>query len=129
MDITSREFQKEIGKHIDMAAAGEPVVISRHGRPAVVVIPHEQWRQMSFTDPRWRSVLDRMAAQWPKRKSDYELITDLLQRWEIDQESGNSKTDLLYALLYLGLHRSGVSIDEAKTGATAVKNAWKGEQS
>jgi prevent-host-death family protein len=102
MDVTSREFQKEIGKHIDIAAAGEPVIISRHGRQSVAIVPIEQWQRWSFDDPRWRSILNRMGTKWPKRKDDYQLITDLLLHWEIDQDSGNSKSakmDKIYDLL------------------------------
>lgn len=125
MDVTSREFQKEIGRHIDIAASGEPVIISRHGRQSVVIVPIEQWQRWSFADPRWRSILDRMAAKWPKRKDDYQLITDLLLHWEIEQDAGSSKSDLLYALLYVAMLDSGLDVEDAKAGAIKVKAAWR----
>jgi prevent-host-death family protein len=95
VEVTSREFQKEIGKHIDVALSGEPVIITRHGRPSVVLSTYEQVQQWSFSDPRWRSVLDRMAQRWPVPKTDYELIADLLQKWEIEQNSESSKSAIL----------------------------------
>lgn len=90
MVISSREFQKEIGKYIEFAAAGNVVVITRHGRASVVVAPHEHYQQITFADPRWRSIIDKMKVKWPN-KSDHELIEELLQRWEWQQDSNSSK--------------------------------------
>lgn len=130
MEITSRDLQKEIGRYIDVALTGESVVVARRGRPVVVLVPVEQYNQQSkwaFAEQRWRNILNRMAAKWPVPKTDYELITDLLQRWEIDQDAGNGKTDLLYALLYMAMKDGNVTVDEAKEGGKFARNAWKGE--
>lgn len=125
MDVSSKDFQRKPGEYIEAAVSGESVVIIRHSRPAVVIIQHEQWRQMTFDDPRWRSVLNRMAGKWPTPRSDHELITDLLQRWEIDQDAGNSKgvkLDKIYNLLlwvaknlgYKGAERIADPVEYAK---------------
>lgn len=102
MNVSSRDFQRKPGEYIDTAGNGEPIVIIRHSRPAAVLIQYEQWQQMTFSDPRWRNILNRMAGKWPTPKSDHELIADLLQRWEFDQDAGNSKgvkLDKIYTLL------------------------------
>lgn len=101
MEVTSREFQKEIGKHIDIASSGEPVIITRHGRPAVALVPAEYVEKWSFDAPQWRSILNAMSAQWPVKKTDYELVTELMLHWQINQ-SGNSrgaKLDKIYDLI------------------------------
>jgi prevent-host-death family protein len=133
MDVSSKDFQRKPGEYIDAAVSGESVVIIRHSRPAAVIIQHEQWRQMTFDDPRWRSVLNRMAGKWPTQKSDHELITDLLQRWEIDQAAGNNKSDLLYSLLWLAsaiaraVGVTGLTVDAVKHGGSELKKLWKAE--
>lgn len=127
MEVTSREFQREIGKHIEVAASGEPVTILRHGRPQVVMIQHEEWERLTFSEPRWRSILDKIAKSWESRKTDHELLCDLLIHWELNQRVNGGKTDLIYALLYMTMKDGDVTVDEAKAGATFVRNAWKGE--
>lgn len=127
MEVTSREFQREIGKHIEAAASGEPVTILRHGRPQVVMIRYEEWERLTFSDPRWRNILNKIAQAWESRKTDHELICDLLIQWELNQRANGGKTDLLYALLYMAMKDGDVTVDEAKSGAAFVRNAWKGE--
>lgn len=135
MEITSRDLQKEIGRYIDAALSGESVVVARRGRPVVVLVPieqHNQQHKWAFAEQRWRNILNRMAAKWPVQKTDYELVTDLLQRWEIEQDAGNSKSDLLFAVLFLlavVAKAVGVtaSVDAVKQGGNELKNLWKGE--
>ena len=120
MEITSRDLQKEIGRYIDDALSGESVVVARRGRPVVVLVPidqHSQQHKWLFTEQRWRNILNRMASKWPAQKTDYELVTDMLQRWEIEQDAGNSKgvkLDKIYDLLLWVAKKLGYKESEAQ---------------
>lgn len=111
MIISSREFQRETGKHIEAAANGETIVVTRHGLPSVVIVSHEQWSKVCFDDPKWRTILDKMRVKWPN-KDDHELIVELLQRWEWQQDSNSSKDAKLskiYELLLWVARKLGYS--------------------
>ena len=99
--VSSREFQKNIGKYIGEASDGEPVIITRHDRHSTVLVPYHQWQKLTFSDPRWRSILDTMSAKYPG-KDDHELLTDLLQHWQHRQDNNGSKDaklDMIYGVV------------------------------
>lgn len=99
--VSSREFQKNIGKYIEEASGGESATITRHDRPSAVLMPYDQWQKLTFSDPRWRLILDAMSAKYPG-KDDHELLTDLLQHWQHRQDSNGSKDaklDMIYGVV------------------------------
>ncbi len=103
--VSSRDFQREIGKYIEVAATGTPLTVIRHSRPTAVLISHEMYIRLCERDA-------------------------TLQRWENGRAGENNNADemeKLYALLYMAMKDGDVTVDEAKEGAAFVRNAWKGE--
>ena len=104
--------------------AGNMIVVKRHDLTTTVMMPPE-WEGVE-SNPIWQAALPVLRVKFPG-KSDFQLVTEVLQRVLWDQDKGNNKTDLLYALLYMAMKDGDVTVDEAKEGATFVRNAWKGE--
>lgn len=46
-EVQLREAKATLSAVVDAAAQGEPALITRHGRPAAVVLGYEDWRRLS----------------------------------------------------------------------------------
>lgn len=56
--LTAKDAKYSFGRFIDLARA-EPVLVSKHGRPVVVVMSVEEFERLTEPDLRW----------WPQRTS------------------------------------------------------------
>lgn len=79
--LTSREVQKNFGAVADMVAAGEGVRITRHGRPAFLLIPdtgdaEELLRELSAR--RLARLLKAASPAEAARELDQETINQLI---------------------------------------------------
>ena len=46
-EVQLRDAKATLSAVVDEAAHGEPVVITRHGKPAAVVVGFEEWQRMA----------------------------------------------------------------------------------
>ena len=46
-EIQLRDAKAQFSAVVDAAEAGEPSLITRHGKPAAVVIGYEEWQRLS----------------------------------------------------------------------------------
>ena len=71
-------------------------------------------------------ILDKAALIWSEHAENQSaLIRTVVAEWWRGRYENGSKSDLLYALLYLELRESSADLSEVKEGAVFIKNAWK----
>lgn len=68
--ISSREFNQDLGKAKRAAKAG-PVVITDRGKPAFVLMKHEDYTRLSGTPPK-RTLFDMLAQDGPEADFDFD---------------------------------------------------------
>ncbi len=61
--VTSTEFQREPGRFIDMAAKG-PVFITKHNRPARVMLDIDQYQKLLDKDSRESYYVHELPDEW-----------------------------------------------------------------
>lgn len=69
--VTSSDFQQAFGFLSDKARS-EPVVITKHGRDSLVVLPIEEWRRLQRNDRRVGASID-LAPEWIEAVRDAEV--------------------------------------------------------
>jgi antitoxin Phd len=60
---------------VDAAESGEPTTITKHGRPAAVIISHREWKRLNSKVPTFADLLlavpsldpDDLPGRWPAR--------------------------------------------------------------
>ena len=50
-EVQLRTAKENLSQFVDQAAAGEPVVITRHGKPQAVLVSWEEWNRVSRSVP------------------------------------------------------------------------------
>jgi prevent-host-death family protein len=68
--ISSREFNQDVGRAKRAAQAG-PVVITDRGKPAFVLMQHEDYRRLAGTLPK-RNLFDLLAQDEPEADFDFD---------------------------------------------------------
>lgn len=112
------------------AIAGQVVIVKRHELTTTVMMPPE-WEGV-VSNSTWQAALPLLRVKFPG-KSDFALVTEVMQKVVWDQENGNNKSDLLYSLLWLAsaiagaVGVTGLTVDAIKRGGNELKNLWKGE--
>ena len=72
-ELQLREAKATLSAVVDAAEKGEPTTITKHGRPAAVVISHAEWTKLKTAVPSFADLLLAIppldAADLPKRRS------------------------------------------------------------
>jgi prevent-host-death family protein len=70
--LSLREAKTSLSAVVDAAEIGAPTTITKHGRPAAVVISHDEWKRLKNTVPRFADLLLAVPAiepdELPKRR-------------------------------------------------------------
>lgn len=112
------------------AIAGQVVIVKRHELTTTVMMPPE-WEGV-VSNSTWQAALPLLRVKFPG-KSDFALVTEVMQKVVWDQENGNNKSDLLYSLLWVvsaiarAVGVTGLTVDAIKHGGSELKKLWKGE--
>ena len=69
--VTASEFQNAFGMLSDKARQ-EPVVITKHGRDSLVVMPVEEWERLKRRDRRV-GLTEELAEEWVEAIRDAEV--------------------------------------------------------
>jgi antitoxin Phd len=56
-ELQLREAKATLSAVVDAAERGEPTTITRHGRPAAVVVSHEEWTRLQREVPSFADLL------------------------------------------------------------------------
>jgi prevent-host-death family protein len=56
-ELQLREAKATLSAVVDAAERGEPTTITRHGRPAAVVVSHEEWTRLQRKIPSFADLL------------------------------------------------------------------------
>jgi antitoxin Phd len=56
-ELQLREAKATLSSVVDAAERGEPTTITRHGRPAAVVVSHEEWIRLQRKIPSFADLL------------------------------------------------------------------------
>jgi antitoxin Phd len=56
-ELQLREAKATLSAVVDAAERGEPTTITRHGRPAAVVVSHEEWIRLQRKIPSFADLL------------------------------------------------------------------------
>ncbi len=56
-EIQLREAKATLSAVVEAAEKGEPTTITKHGRPAAVVISHREWTKLKSTVPSFADLL------------------------------------------------------------------------
>jgi antitoxin Phd len=56
-ELQLREAKATLSAVVDAAERGEPTTITRHGRPAAVVVSHEEWIRLQCKIPSFADLL------------------------------------------------------------------------
>jgi prevent-host-death family protein len=56
-ELQLREAKSTLSAVVDAAERGEPTTITKHGRPAAVVISHEEWTRLKRKVPSFADLL------------------------------------------------------------------------
>ncbi|GGF79318.1 antitoxin [Azorhizobium oxalatiphilum] len=71
-EIQLRSAKENLSQVVDEAVSGDPVVITRHGKPEVVVVSWEEWNRVSKAVPGFGWLLAHPPAEIediPERRS------------------------------------------------------------
>ena len=71
-EIQLRSAKENLSQVVDEAISGEPVVITRHGKPEVVVVSWQEWNRISKQVPSFGWLLAHPPAEIegiPERRS------------------------------------------------------------
>lgn len=94
--VNSLDARKEWASIQHDAISGEITAIQRHGHVTAVILP-PQWAELWQSD-HWRQGMDMLRVKYPGR-SDFDLMTHLLQQWMWQQDRASSKDDKLDRLI------------------------------
>jgi prevent-host-death family protein len=56
-EIQLREAKATLSAVVEAAEKGEPTTITKHGRPAAVIISHSEWTKLQSTVPSFADLL------------------------------------------------------------------------
>ena len=56
-EIQLREAKSTLSAVIDAAEKGEPTTITKHGRPAAVIVSYDEWTKLKTTVPSFADLL------------------------------------------------------------------------
>ncbi len=71
-EIQLRAAKENLSQVVDEAVSGDPVVITRHGKPEVVVVSWQEWNRVSKAVPSFGWLLSHPPAEIeeiPERRS------------------------------------------------------------
>jgi prevent-host-death family protein len=71
--VQLREAKASLSAVVDAAEKGHPVMITKHGRPAAVVVSHQEWTRLKQSVPSFAELLLAVPAlpqsDLPKRRA------------------------------------------------------------
>jgi prevent-host-death family protein len=78
--IQLRDAKARLSAVVDDAMAGNPALITRHGKPQAVLVSYEEWTRMQALRPRFGALLmaaPALIGELPARNSSAARVADL----------------------------------------------------